>query len=234
MAHQAIAEKVSIPADATECDGDLRVPAGSSGLVIFAHGSGSSRFSSRNRSVAGALEDAGFATLLLDLLTPREALLDDATREYRFDIELLGRRVVAAADWTRARNDVRHLPLAFFGASTGAAAALIAAAERPRLTRAVISRGGRPDLAGDALPHVHAPTLLIVGGNDAPVIQLNEEAMRRMRATVRLEIVPGATHLFEERGALEHVSRLAADWCREHLHVYPPEALDGVPPGDLS
>lgn len=209
------------------------MPDDAAGLVIFAHGSGSSRFSARNRSVASTLEEAGFGTLLLDLLTPNEAAVDEITREYRFDIGRLATRVIAAADWTRERRDLEHLPLAFFGASTGAAAALIAAAERPQLTRAVISRGGRPDLAGDALPRVLAPTLLIVGGNDEPVIDLNRKAMRQMRAPVDLEIVPGATHLFEEPGTLERVSRLAADWCRRYLRTYPPEALDGVAPGEL-
>ena len=233
MRGAATVENVRVPAGAAACDGDLRVPERASGLVIFAHGSGSSRFSSRNRSVAGTLEDAGFATLLLDLLTPEEAAVDDLTREYRFDIARLGERVIAAADWAHARPDVGHLPLAIYGASTGAAAALIAAAERPRLTRAVISRGGRPDLAGDALPRVQAPTLLIVGGNDEVVIEMNRDAMQQMRATVKLEIVPGATHLFEERGTLEQVSQLAVAWCREHLHVYPPEALDGIAPGEI-
>jgi pimeloyl-ACP methyl ester carboxylesterase len=233
MSHQATAEAVRIPAGSAQCDGDLRIPPRASGLVIFAHGSGSSRFSSRNRAVASTLEDAGFGTLLLDLLTPSEAVLDEVSRKYRFDIELLGERVIAAADWTHSRDELQQLPLAFFGASTGAAAALIAAAERPKQTRAVISRGGRPDLAGDALPRVHAPTLLIVGGNDQPVIEMNEEAMRQMRATVALEIVPGATHLFEEAGALEHVSRLAADWCRRHLRVHPTEALDGIGPEEM-
>lgn len=229
----AIAETVRVPAGSVFCEGDLRVPDGAAGLVIFAHGSGSSRFSARNRAVASTLEDAGLGTLLLDLLTPDEAAIDDLTREYRFDIDRLAYRVIAAADWTRLREDLRHLPLAFFGASTGAAAALIAAAERPQLTRAVISRGGRPDLAGEALPRVQAPTLLIVGGNDPQVIELNEDAMRRMRAPVHLEVVPGATHLFEERGTLEQVARLAADWCRRYLRSYPPEALDGISPGEL-
>jgi putative phosphoribosyl transferase len=229
----ATVENVRVTAGAAACDGDLRVPERASGLVIFAHGSGSSRFSSRNRAVAGRLEDGGLATLLLDLLTPEEAAVDDRTREYRFDIARLGERVIAAADWAHARRELGGLPLAFFGASTGAAAALIAAAERPRLTRAVVSRGGRPDLAGDALPRVQAPTLLIVGGNDEVVIGMNRDAMRQMRATVKLEIVPRATHLFEEPGALEQVSQLAVDWCREHLRVYPPEALDGVAPGEI-
>jgi putative phosphoribosyl transferase len=167
--------------------------------------------------VAGVLEAAGFGTLLLDLLTPDEEAVDERTREYRFDIELLGRRVIGATDWMQARPDLHHLPVAFFGASTGAAAALIAASARPEITRAVISRGGRPDLADEALANVQAPTLLIVGGNDEPVIEMNREAMHRMRAPVELVVVPGATHLFKEHGALEEVARLAADWCRRHL-----------------
>ena len=213
----AIGETVRIPAGSAICEGDLRVPDRAAGLVIFAHGSGSSRFSGRNRAVASTLEDAGLGTLLLDLLTPNEAAVDEITREYRFDVGRLGRRVIDAADWTRGRQDLQHLPIAFFGASTGAAAALIAAAERPQLTRAVISRGGRPDLAGAALPRVQAPTLLIVGGNDEVVIDLNRKAMRQMHAPVHLEIVPGATHLFEEPGALEQVADLAADWFLSHL-----------------
>jgi dienelactone hydrolase len=187
------------------------------GLVVFAHGSGSSRFSTRNRAVAQTLEDGGFATLLLDLLTRREEAIDLRTREYRFDIDRLAHRVVAAIDWASGESEVSALPMACFGASTGAAAALIAAAERPKAVGAVISRGGRPDLAGDALPRVQAPTLLIVGGADDDVIDLNRQAMRRMHAPVSLEIVPGATHLFEEPGTLEEVSTLALAWCRRHL-----------------
>jgi dienelactone hydrolase len=167
--------------------------------------------------VAEALQAGGFATLLLDLLTRDEEAIDLRTREYRFDIGRLARRVVAAIDWAAGEADVAALPIACFGASTGAAAALIAAAERPRAVRAVISRGGRPDLAGDWLPRVEAPTLLVVGGDDAPVIALNREAMRRMRAPVTLKIVPGATHLFEEPGTLEQVWQLAVAWCRRHL-----------------
>lgn len=217
MPSEAIHEAVRVDVGVVSIDGDLRVPDRAAGLVIFAHGSGSSRFSRRNRAVAGVLEAAGFGTLLLDLLTPDEEAVDERTREYRFDIDLLGRRVVGATDWVQARPDLHHLPVAFFGASTGAAAALMAAAARPEIARAVISRGGRPDLAGEALPNVQAPTLLIVGGDDEPVIEMNREAMHRMRAPVELEIVPGATHLFEERGALEQVARLAADWCQRHL-----------------
>jgi putative phosphoribosyl transferase len=198
-------------------DGDLHIPARAGGLVVFAHGSGSSRFSRRNRAVAAALEGAGFGTLLLDLLTPEEEAEDERTTEHRFNIPLLGRRVVGAVEWTRERSDLRRLPVAVFGASTGAAAALIAAAARPAIVGAVISRGGRPDLAEDALPRVLSPTLLIVGGDDTPVIEMNRDAMRRMHAHVELEIVPHATHLFEEPGALEQVSALAADWCRRYL-----------------
>ena len=198
-------------------DGDLHLPPRPAGLVIFAHGSGSSRFSRRNRAVATALEHAGFGTLLLDLLTEAEDAVDEQTAEYRFDIPLLGQRVIGAVDWAESRSDLRPLPLALFGASTGAAAALVAAAVRPRRTRAVISRGGRPDLAGHALSRVEAPTLLIVGGDDPQVIDLNRDALRQMRAPVSLEVIPGATHLFEEPGTLEQVARLAADWCRRHL-----------------
>jgi putative phosphoribosyl transferase len=216
VAPSAVHEPVRVTAGVVTLDGDLRVPERALGLVIFAHGSGSSRFSRRNRGVAGVLESEGFATLLLDLLTPDEEVVDERTREYRFDIDLLGRRVVGATDWVQSRTDLHHLPIAFFGASTGAAAALIAAAARPDITRAVISRGGRPDLANDALPLVKAPTLLIVGGHDEPVIELNREAMHRMRAHVELEIVPAATHLFEEPGALEKVAKSAAAWCHRY------------------
>jgi dienelactone hydrolase len=207
------------PMPSVRLGADLSLPDGATGLVVFAHGSGSSRFSGRNRAVAQALQRHGFATLLLDLLTRDEEQVDNLTREYRFDIDLLGRRVIAAADWAESRPDLHRLPIAYFGASTGAAAALIATAERPHTCGAVISRGGRPDLAGDALPRVQAPTLLIVGGRDEPVIELNEEAMHRMRAPVHLEIVPGATHLFEEPGALERVADLAIDWCQRHLNA---------------
>lgn len=200
-------------------EGDLVVPERPTGLVVFAHGSGSSRFSRRNRLVAQSLENGGFATLLMDLLTRDEEQIDARTGEYRFDIPLLGHRVVAALDWADGEPAVADLPVACFGASTGAAAALIAAASRPDRVRAVISRGGRPDLAAEALPLVAAPTLLIVGEHDDVVIQLNRAAMRRMHAPVQLEIVPGATHVFEEPGALEIVSQLALRWCRRHVGV---------------
>jgi dienelactone hydrolase len=189
--------------------------------VVFAHGSGSSRFSQRNRFVADVLVRGGFATLLLDLLTRHEEAVDQRTREYRFDIERLGHRVVAAIDWVTGVPALAGLPIACFGASTGAAAALIAASERFDVVQAVISRGGRPDLAGDALARVLAPTLLIVGEQDREVITLNRAAMRQMHAPVQLEIVPGATHLFEEPGALELASRLAHDWCQRHLRPRP-------------
>ena len=209
---------VQIKAGAALIDGDLAIPQRALGLVVFAHGSGSSRFSGRNRAVAEMLEDGGFATLLLDLLTPQEEEIDLRTREYRFDIDRLSQRVVAAIDWASGEGDVCALPIACFGASTGAAAALIAAAARPDAVRAVISRGGRPDLAGNVLPRVLAPTLLIVGGADDVVIDLNRLALQRMRAAhVELEIVPGASHLFEEPGTLDEVARLALAWCRQYL-----------------
>jgi dienelactone hydrolase len=218
MARSALqSSAVKIRVDGGLIEGDLVTPHAATGLVVFAHGSGSSRFSSRNRAVAQVLQQGGFATLLMDLLTREEEAIDNETREYRFDIDRLAQRVIAAVDWMQQSRELSSLPVACFGASTGAAAALIAAAERPGLVRAVVSRGGRPDLAGDALPRVQAPTLLIVGGNDQSVIELNRTAMRQMRAPVRLEIVPGATHLFEEPGTLESVSRLATDGCALHL-----------------
>jgi len=219
MPRIAVNDSVHIDLGRVALEADLELPVNAAGLVIFAHGSGSGRFSRRNRAVARGLQRRGFGTLLLDLLTRQEEAEDARTSEYRFDIPLLGRRVIGAADWTRSRDDLEALPLAFFGASTGAAAALIAAAARPTFTGAVISRGGRPDLADDALERVTAPTLLIVGGADGPVIELNRYAMRRMRAPVTLEIVPGATHLFEEPGALDEVARLAADWCQRYLRT---------------
>ena len=230
-------DTVRIPDRSALLEGDLHIPDRAIGLVIFAHGSGSSRFSPRNRQVAEALGRAGCATLLLDLLTREEEAIDLRTREYRFDIQRLARRVVAAADWASHHPDVREMNVGYFGASTGAAAALIAAAERPDVSAAVVSRGGRPDLAGDALGSVQAPTLLIVGGDDQPVIELNEQAKRRMHAVARLEIVAGATHLFEEHGALEQVERLAADWFQQYLPRHSArrgtvDMLDGVAPND--
>jgi len=210
-------DAVRIPDGADLLDADLQVPAGARGLVIFAHGSGSSRFSTRNRQVSDFLNTGGFATLLLDLLTAAEERIDVRTAEYRFDIPLLSRRVVAATDWASAHEGLQQLPVGYFGASTGAAAALMAAAERPTVA-AVVSRGGRPDLAREALLLVHTPTLLIVGGSDEHVIELNQAAMRHMRASVELAVVPHATHLFEERGALEEVQKLALEWFTRFIH----------------
>ena len=213
-----IAEQmVEIPVGAVVLHGDLRIPPRPVGLVIFAHGSGSSRFSARNRQVAESLHSRGFATLLLDLLTPEEESVDLYTTQYRFDVARLGTRVAAAAEWAKTVPEVCELPIGLFGASTGAAAALIAAAERPNLVAAVVSRGGRPDLAGEALHRVSTPTLLIVGSADHPVIELNRKAMRRMPAEVDLQIVAGATHLFEQPGTLEEVERLAGDWFEQYL-----------------
>lgn len=208
---------VRVSAGQAVLEGSLAIPRGADGIVLFAHGSGSSRHSPRNRYVAATLQKSGLATLLLDLLTPEEEAVDLRTRHLRFDIELLAQRLLSTTDWLAHEHDTRNLPIGYFGASTGAGAALVAAAQRTEVVRAVVSRGGRPDLAGGALPHVRAPTLLIVGGNDVPVIEMNEDAMARMNAEVRLEIVHGATHLFEEPGTLEEVARLARDWFIQHL-----------------
>jgi putative phosphoribosyl transferase len=208
---------VVIPADGVSLSGDLTLPQDAPGVVVFAHGSGSGRFSPRNRAVAEALARAGLGTLLMDLLTEHEEAVDLRTRRLRFDIGLLGRRVVATVDWLASAPSTRHLPVGCFGASTGAAAALIAAAERPARVGAVVSRGGRPDLAGEALRHVRAPTLLIVGGNDPEVLRLNEEALAALPGEARLEVLPGAGHLFEQPGELERVSLLARDWFLRHL-----------------
>lgn len=198
---------------------DLRIPMEAKGLVIFAHGSGSSRLSTRNRFVARVLDRAGFASLLLDLLTAAEEDIDLRTRHLRFDIDLLAKRLAEATAWSREDRQTGRLPLAYFGASTGAAAALIAAANLPEAIRAVVSRGGRPDLAGPALVQVKAPTLLIVGGDDVPVIELNEQAFNQLQCEKKLEIVPGATHLFEEPGTLERVAALASNWFQDHLSM---------------
>jgi dienelactone hydrolase len=208
---------IRIPVDHLELEGTLGVPENAAAIVLFAHGSGSSRFSSRNRYVARVLRDAGFATLLLDLLSPREEEVDEVTRHLRFDIRMLAERLVATIDWLESEASTTALNVGLFGASTGGGAALVAAAERPQRVGAVVSRGGRPDLAGDSLPKVRAPTLLIVGERDEMVIELNEQARRQMRTEVRLEIVPGATHLFEEPGALEEVARLARHWFSRSL-----------------
>jgi dienelactone hydrolase len=218
---------VVIPADGAKLHGNLNVPPVARGLVLFAHGSGSSRGSPRNRYVASVLREGGLATLLMDLLTAQEEEVDLRTGHLRFDIELLAKRLVAATDWIRQRPDTRHLNLGYFGASTGAAAALIAAAERPAAVAAVVSRGGRPDLARTRLAEVRAPTLLIVGGHDLPVIEMNREALALLRIEKELEIVPGATHLFEESGTLEHVARSARRWFERHLGQTVHEAAPG-------
>ena len=201
--------------------GDLTIPDSAVGLVIFAHGSGSSRHSSRNRYVANHLNEGGLATLLMDLLTEDEEEVDLHTRHLRFDIGMLAGRLVQAAEWASRQPEIPALRIGYFGASTGGGAALVAAALRPASIGAVVSRGGRPDLAGEALPKVDAPTLLIVGGDDYGVIELNERALNALRCEKRLEIIPGATHLFEERGALEQVAKLAREWFREHLSSGP-------------
>jgi putative phosphoribosyl transferase len=197
--------------------GDLAVPEHAKGLVLFAHGSGSSRLSPRNRYVADILNGAGLATLLIDLLTVQEDHIDRQTMEFRFNIGLLAERLIKLSDWHSLHRELSHLPLAYFGASTGSAAALIAAANRPERVRSIVSRGGRPDLAASSLPHVQAPTLLLVGGDDAPVIELNQQAFDILQCEKRLDIVPGATHLFEEPGALEQVAECAAAWYRQHM-----------------
>jgi putative phosphoribosyl transferase len=216
--------EVSIPVDGGAISGTLVVPAGARGVVLFAHGSGSSRFSVRNRFVAGELRAAGLATLLMDLLTPEEEAIDRITAELRFDIDLLAERVQAATTWLAHAAATARLRVGYFGSSTGAAAALIAAAAQPGAVGAVVSRGGRPDLAGDALERVRAPTLLIVGGDDEVVLELNREALARMTCERALRVIPGATHLFEEPGALEEVARLARDWLRDHLAPVEEEA----------
>ena len=218
-----------IPFDGITLEADLALPANATGVVLFAHGSGSSRFSRRNQAVARKLQDAGFATLLLDLLTAEEENAEARTGHFRFDIELLSLRLAAATDWVVAQGDLDGLPIGYFGASTGAAAAIVAAAMLPQVVGAVVSRGGRPDLAGSALEDLRAPTLLIVGGFDSVVIDLNHEALRRLRCTARLEIVHRAGHLFEESGALEKVSDLARQWFGEYLvakHAWVPQYSD--------
>jgi putative phosphoribosyl transferase len=208
---------VRVPAGGAMLEGELVVPEQAGGAVLFAHGSGSSRHSSRNRFVAGGLQTAGLATLLIDLLTPEEEAIDQHTAHLRFDIPLLAERLVAATWWLGKEPSTGALQVGYFGASTGAGAALVAAAAEPERVGAVVSRGGRPDLAGKALPLVLAPTLLIVGGHDLQVLELNRAAMARMQAETRLEIVPGASHLFEEPGTLEMAARLARDWFLRYL-----------------
>jgi putative phosphoribosyl transferase len=209
--------RVRVAAGPVFLDGDLSRPEGARGIVLFAHGSGSSRVSPRNRQVAQLLNHAKLATLLVDLLTSEEEAVDLRTAQLRFDIGLLAERLVGITDWLTQAPETRQLRIGYFGASTGAGAALVAAAERPEAVSAVVSRGGRPDLAGSALSRVRAPTLLIVGGNDAQVIALNRAALAQLRCQKQLVIVPGATHLFEEPGALDQVAVLARDWFERHL-----------------
>jgi putative phosphoribosyl transferase len=208
---------VHVPTGGVTLEGNLTIPVQSIGIVLFAHGSGSSRHSRRNRQVAKALQDAQMGTLLIDLLSAEEEAIDQHTAHIRFDIGLLADRLGDAIAWLRQQSATRDLPVGLFGASTGGGAALVAAAARPADVAAVVSRGGRPDLAGAALQHVRAPTLLIVGSLDRPVIAMNQSALQQMSAQVRLEIVPGASHLFEEPGKLEEVSRLARDWFTQHF-----------------
>jgi putative phosphoribosyl transferase len=212
-----IARPVQITTGPVTLEGDLAVPEGARGIVEFAHGSGSSRQSPRNRFVAQTLLDGGLATLLFDLLTEEEEYQERVTRHLRFDIGLLAQRLLGATDWVAHRPETRDLKVGYFGASTGGGAALVAAAEKPETVGAVVSRGGRPDLAGEALARVRAPTLLIVGGADTQVIALNRQSMAQMSAPVNLEIIPGASHLFEEPGALEQVARLARNWFERYL-----------------
>jgi putative phosphoribosyl transferase len=214
-------ESLRIPAAGVTLDADMVVPQPARGLVLFAHGSGSSRHSSRNRYVAGELQAAGLATVLADLLTPEEEQADVRTGALRFDIDLLSGRVTALTDWLVEQERLADLGIGLFGASTGAAAALVAAAARPASVQAVVSRGGRPDLAGGRLRQVRQPTLLIVGGRDRTVLELNREAMEELGGETGLEIVPGASHLFEEPGALDEVARLARDWFVRHLRPVP-------------
>jgi dienelactone hydrolase len=208
---------VQVDSGSATLEGDLRMPDHPEGIVLFAHGSGSGRHSSRNRFVAEELREAGLASLLIDLLTAQEGAIDERTRHLRFDIPLLSQRLIGATDWLQQNPDTKDLSIGYFGASTGAGAALIAAAERPEAVKAVVSRGGRPDLAGTSLPEVKAPTLLIVGGRDFQVIDLNESALLQLGCVKEMVIVPGATHLFEEAGALEEVARLASVWFNQHL-----------------
>ena len=212
-----IEQAIYIPSDKIRLEGELKLPKGATGVVLFAHGSGSSRHSLRNQYVARVIREAGVGTLLFDLLTKQEEAIDAYTGELRFDIEFLAKRLVDATNWITTQPATQHLRIGYFGASTGAAAALIAAVELPNIVAAVVSRGGRPDLAAEALPKVKAPTLLIVGGNDDVVVGLNEKALGKISCEKELKIVPGATHLFEEPGTLEQVAHLASAWFKKKL-----------------
>jgi putative phosphoribosyl transferase len=218
MVMTATDEDVYIALDQVTLEGNLAVPLDASGIVVFAHGSGSSRFSPRNRFVATHLQSEGLATLLCDLLTREEEEIDRYTGNLRFDIELLAERLSGATRWVISRKDLQHLAVGYFGASTGAAAALIAETKNPGSVHAIVSRGGWPDLAGRALGKVRAPTLFIVGGNDHQVISLNRRALELLEAEKEMVIVPGATHLFEEPGALQSVAQRSSQWFRRHLH----------------
>lgn len=230
-----LTETVRLPVHGADLIGDLVVPGDALGVVIFAHGSGSGRKSPRNQSVARELNEHRFATLLLDLLTPDEVAIDEVTRHLRFDIGLLATRLVGVIDWTTTRAAIAHLPLGLFGASTGAAAALVAAAGRPDQVSAVVSRGGRPDLVAKILGRVRAATLLVVGGEDRDVIALNETAFHQLRPPKEMVLVSGATHLFEEAGALEEVARLTVNWFERYLALHEavapkpaPEQIDEI------
>ena len=219
MAPQVQIQHVQVQADGVTLQGDLSTPQGAQGIVLFAHGSGSGRHSPRNRFVAQGLQEGNLGTLLIDLLTEEEERVDMVTRHLRFDIEMLARRLTGTVDWLKAQPETQGLAVGLFGASTGAGAALITATHRPDSVHAVVSRGGRPDLAGGALPEVKAPTLLIVGGRDEVVIDLNKQAQQALTSETKLEIVPGASHLFEEPGKLEQVVHLARDWFQAHLNL---------------
>ncbi len=208
---------VSIPVHSIRLQGNLSLPKAAQGIVLFAHGSGSSRYSPRNRFVAEVLQKGGLGTLLIDLLTEEEEAIDLQTRQLRFNINLLAKRLAAVTDWLLQNEKTRLLPIGYFGASTGAAAALVAATQHPQFVKAIVSRGGRPDLAGSILSQIQAPTLLIVGGNDVPVIEMNQFALAQLQSEKQLKIVPRATHLFEEAGALEEVARLAREWFQYYL-----------------
>lgn len=209
--------RVLISTDAVKLEGNLVIPSTAKGIVIFAHGSGSSRHSRRNKFVAQVLQEAGLATLLIDLLTPAEEIIDMRTRHFRFDLGLLATRLMGATNWLAKNPDTSSLRVGYFGASTGAGAALLAAADCPETVVAIVSRSGRPDLVGSALTRVQAPTLLIVGGDDLPIIAMNEDAFAQIRGEKQLKFIPGATHLFEEPGALEKVARLATRWFTRYL-----------------
>jgi putative phosphoribosyl transferase len=208
---------VIVPSEEVHLNGLLYIPKNASGLVLFVHGSGSSRFSVRNQQVAGVLNNAKIATLLFDLFTPEEDVIDSQTRQLRFDIKFLASRLINASKWCKQQKEFSSLAIGYFGASTGGGAALVAAATEPSIVDAVVSRGGRPDLAGVSLPYVQAPTLLIAGGHDEVVIQLNEEAFSKLNCIKKMEIIPGATHLFEEPGTLDEAARLAKNWFIRHL-----------------